>query len=60
MTYLTRRNALKLTGLSMLSLAAPSLSFGRKDEIIIGHNDFKYKVNMGWGILDAEKNPVNN
>jgi DNA-binding beta-propeller fold protein YncE len=59
MTYLNRRNALKLTGASLLSLALPEISYGRNDELIIGHNDFKYKVNMGWGILDAEKNPVN-
>ena len=59
MTYLNRRNALKLTGASLLSLALPEISYGRNDELIIGHNDFKYKINMGWGILDAEKNPVN-
>jgi DNA-binding beta-propeller fold protein YncE len=59
MTYLNRRNALKLTGASLLALSTPSISFGRKDEILIGHGNFKYKVNMGWGILDAEKNPVN-
>ena len=59
MTYLNRRNALKLTGASILSLVTPNISFGKKDEIIIGHGDFKYKVNMGWGMLDSEKNPVN-
>ncbi|SOE23427.1 hypothetical protein SAMN06298216_3816 [Spirosomataceae bacterium TFI 002] len=58
--YLTRRNALKLTGSSLLALGFPSLSFGNKDEVIIGHGSHKYKVNMGWGMLDAEKNPVNN
>jgi len=59
MTYLNRRNALKLTGASLLTLATSTISFGKKDEILIGHGDFKYKVNMGWGILDNEKNPVN-
>lgn len=59
MTYLSRRNALKLTGTALLGLGAPNISFGKKDEILIGHGDFKYKVNMGWGILNAEKNPVN-
>lgn len=58
--YLTRRNALKLTGASILGLAMPDLSFGRNDEVIIGHGTHQYKVNMGWGILDADKNPVNN
>ena len=58
--YLTRRNALKLTGSSLLALGFPSVSSGSQDEIIIGHGTHKYKVNMGWGLLDAEKNPVNN
>lgn len=59
-TYLTRRNALKLTSSSLLAMALPTMSFGANDEIIIGHGAYKYKVNMGWGMLDAEKNPVNN
>ncbi len=58
--YLNRRNALKLTGVSLASLAVPSLSFGRNDELIVGHGSHKYKVNMGWGMLDAGVNPVNN
>lgn len=57
--YLNRRNALKLTGASLLSINS-GLSFGQKDEVIIGHDQFKYKVNMGWGLLDAGVNPVNN
>jgi hypothetical protein len=28
-------------------------------EIVLGHNNFKYKVVPNWGILDAGKNPVN-
>lgn len=58
--YLNRRNALKLTGSSLLAMAAPQIMFGKNDEVIIGHIDYRYKVNMGWGMLDAEKNPVNN
>lgn len=26
---------------------------------LIGHGNFKYKVQPGWGVLDAQKNPVN-
>ncbi|WP_341225549.1 6-bladed beta-propeller [uncultured Arcticibacterium sp.] len=59
MTYLSRRNALKLTGTALLGLGTSNFSFGMNDEILIGHGDFKYKVNMGWGMLDAGKNPVN-
>ncbi len=57
--YLNRRNFLKISGASSLLQAMPGLSFGKNDEIIIGHNSHKYKVKVGWGILDAGKNPVN-
>ncbi len=29
------------------------------DPIILGHNNYQYKVIPNWGILDAGKNPVN-
>ncbi|MGR3809016.1 6-bladed beta-propeller [Jiulongibacter sp. NS-SX5] len=58
--YLNRRTALKLTGAGMLGAMTPGLSFGKKEEIIIGHNSNQYKVRMNWGMLDAGQNPVNN
>jgi hypothetical protein len=57
--YLDRRNFLKITGISTSLSFLPNLSFGRKDEILIGHNSHKYKVAVGWGTLDPLKNPVN-
>ena len=57
--YLTRRNFLKISGLATTIASFPALSYGKNDEIIIGHNSHKYKVNIGWGMLDAGKNPVN-
>ena len=57
--YLTRRNFLKISGLATAMTSFPDVSYGKNDEIIVGHNSHKYKVNMGWGILDAGKNPVN-
>jgi hypothetical protein len=57
--YLTRRNFLKISGLATAMTSFPDVSFGKNDEIIIGHNSHKYKVMAGWGILDAGKNPVN-
>lgn len=57
--YLDRRNFLKITGISTSLSLLPNLCFGKKDEIIIGHNSHKYKVTVGWGILDSLKNPVN-
>jgi hypothetical protein len=57
--YLTRRNFLKISGLATAMSSIPDMSYGKNDEIIIGHNTHKYKVLAGWGILDAGKNPVN-
>lgn len=57
--YLTRRNFLKISGLATAITTFPEISYGKNDEIIIGHNSHKYKVVVGWGILDAGKNPVN-
>ena len=58
--YLTRRNFIKYTGLSLPAVSLmSSLEYGPKDEVIIGHNEYKYKVKVGWGALDAGINPVN-
>lgn len=57
--YLTRRNFLKISGLATAITTFPEMSFGKNDEVIIGHNSHKYKVVAGWGVLDAGKNPVN-
>ncbi len=57
--YLTRRNFLKISGLATAMTSFPDVSYGKNDEIIVGHNSHKYKVMAGWGILDAGKNPVN-
>ncbi len=57
--YLDRRNFLKIMGVGSSLASLPYTSFGRNDEILIGHNSHKYKVKVGWGLLDAQKNPVN-
>jgi hypothetical protein len=57
--YLTRRNFLKMSGLAATLPSFPEMTFGKNDEVIIGHNSHKYKVMVGWGVLDAGKNPVN-
>jgi hypothetical protein len=57
--YLTRRNFLKITGITTAIASFPEVSFGKNDEIIIGHNSHKYRVKTGWGVLDSGKNPVN-
>lgn len=58
-SYLNRRDFLKIAGISTSLAAVPGITFGRNDEVIIGHNSHRYKVVKGWGVLDADKNPVN-
>jgi 6-bladed beta-propeller len=60
----TRRNfiqksGLALGGLTLLNNAKSKIIMPKPGEIIIGHNSHKYKVIPGWGLLDADKNPVN-
>jgi 6-bladed beta-propeller len=60
----TRRNfiqksGLAIGGLSLLSNPKSKIILPKPGEIIIGHNSHKYKVIAGWGLLDADKNPVN-
>ena len=40
------------------ALCSPSFSFGSKDEVILGHNNKKYRLDTKWGELDAAKYPV--
>lgn len=59
LSYLNRRDFLKAAGVTASLAAFPALSFGKNDEVIVGHNSHKYRVVKGWGVLDAGKNPVN-
>ena len=62
----TRRRFLKNTILSGLTVAsAPMFSFNiihrpKLEGEVIGHGDFKYRVERAWGNLDPKKTPVNN
>jgi len=40
------------------ALWAPSFSFGKNDEIILGQEKKKYRLDTKWGELDAAKYPV--
>jgi len=40
------------------ALWAPSFSFGKNDEIILGQQKKKYRLDTKWGELDAAKYPV--
>lgn len=49
--------ALSVTGFSAFHIkpAAPKL-----EKTILGHGDFRYRVEKGWGDLDPKKHPVKN
>jgi hypothetical protein len=50
-----KTSALLTTG----AIAIPNINFGRaKEELIIGHGDFKYSVDPLWGALSPSKIPV--
>ncbi|MFK7750277.1 MAG: 6-bladed beta-propeller, partial [Kordia sp.] len=59
-----RRKFLKHSSLLSLGLlAAPSLSsafsLGANNDVIVGHNSHKYKVDLNWGNLNPSQTPVN-
>ena len=57
----SRRTFLKQSGAlsvgAFLPLSYPLEIFNK--DIIIGHGDFRYKIDMNWGVLDKAKFPVN-
>jgi hypothetical protein len=61
--HLQRRDFIKssslLIGASLLPKTSMKKMAPKPGEIVLGHNNFKYKVVPNWGILDAGKNPVN-
>ncbi|QJW91938.1 twin-arginine translocation signal domain-containing protein [Spirosoma taeanense] len=65
MASLSRRSFLQQASLAVaVGVPAPTLlprKSGRSltETINLGHNDFRYRVVPGWGVLDAGRNPVN-
>jgi sugar lactone lactonase YvrE len=58
-----RRNFIKSTSKLLLTipLGMPAFDFQKmviSKDLIVGHNDHKYKVDMLWGALDPSKFPV--
>ena len=39
-------------------LLSPGFSFGKKDEVILGHANKRYRLDTKWGELDPAKYPV--
>ncbi len=57
---MNRNHFIKQTSLLTAGLAcSPSLLFSRKDEeIILGHNNKRYRIDTKWGELDRNRYPV--
>jgi peptidylamidoglycolate lyase len=58
----SRRRFIKKTALAGLATSMPFsiIKSANLNEEIIGHGDFRYRVERGWGDLDPSKTPVNN
>jgi hypothetical protein len=60
-----RRTFTKKSLTALMGTALLPSAFSQKNEtmnfqdLIIGHNDFKYKIDLNWGALNAEFYPVN-
>lgn len=44
---------------TLLTKPISTLAFGTTEDLVIGHGDYRYKVNKEWGVLDLNKYPVN-
>ena len=56
----SRRSFVRNTAALSTAVAFPKLLFSNTNtkDLILGHGDFRYKVNMDWGLLDKNKFPV--
>ncbi len=54
-----KQSSFAIGSMSLLDFPVNKIKMPKPGEIIIGHNTHKYKVIPGWGLLDANKNPVN-
>lgn len=56
---ITRREFAKTTVLSAAAVAIPNINFGKsEEELILGHNNFQYKLVKNWGVDNLLKTPV--
>ena len=44
---------------TLLTKPIGALAFGTKEDLVIGHGDYRCKVNKEWGALDPNRYPVN-
>jgi len=58
---ISRRKFIQNSSLLGLSMTIrPDLSLFQSKDKILGHGDFRYKIDLKWGDLDADKFPVVN
>lgn len=57
---ISRRSFLKKSGVVSVGMSIPFKGLGNTGmkDLVIGHGDFKYKVDMNWGLLEQSKYPV--
>ena len=53
-----RRNFIQTSATLAAGLCVPGI-LGKKGDPVIGHGDFRYKINLDWGKQDPAKYPVN-
>ncbi|TAH24673.1 MAG: 6-bladed beta-propeller [Cytophagales bacterium] len=54
-----RREFTKTTALAAAALSIPNINFGKaQEEIILGHDKFKYKIVKNWGVDNLVNTPV--
>jgi hypothetical protein len=58
--FLSQSSALLLSGAGLTFAPFNILKGHAKEDIILGHGNFKYKVWRDWGNLDPQTTPVNN
>lgn len=54
-----RREFTKTTALAAAALSIPNINFGKaQEELILGHDKFKYKIVKNWGVDNLVNTPV--
>lgn len=58
--FTTRRSFVKSAIIATSTLACPQILYSSiiNKDLVLGHGDFRYKVDMNWGVLDKSKYPV--
>ncbi|MBD2701038.1 6-bladed beta-propeller [Spirosoma sp. BT702] len=64
-SFLSRRSFVRqaslatAAGMAVPTIVSATSNSRHAEQMVLGHNGFRYRVVPGWGVLDASKNPVN-